>query len=158
MSSSARPKHPLRARYGSQPSTTGRRPARRQKRSEPSSRGLIAQAAELKADLVVLPETLTYYNAGATPAEVAEPIPGPSTQYFAKLAKQYGMYIVAGLFEKDQYKVYNVAVLLTPEGEIGGKYRKITLPDGEASAGVVPGHEYPIFKTKFGMLGHDGLL
>jgi predicted amidohydrolase len=63
------------------------------------------------------------------------------------------MYIVAGLFEKDQYKVYNVAVLLTPEGEIGGKYRKITLPDGEASAGVVPGHEYPIFKTRFGMLG-----
>jgi predicted amidohydrolase len=115
--------------------------------------GLIAEAAERKADLVVLPETLTYYNAGATPAEVAEPIPGPSTQYFAKLAKQYGMYIVAGLFEKDQYKVYNVAVLLTPEGELGGKYRKITLPDGEASAGVVPGHEYPIFKTKFGLLG-----
>ena len=65
---------------------------------------------------------------------------------------------MAGLFEKDAHKVYNVAVLLTPEGELGGKYRKVTLPDGEASAGVVPGHEYPIFKTKFGASGDHGLL
>jgi predicted amidohydrolase len=114
---------------------------------------LIAQAARRKADLVVLPETLTYYNAGATPVEVAEPVPGPSTRYFAELAKQHNLYIVAGLFEKDAHKVYNVAVLLTPQGEIGGKYRKTTLPDSEASAGVVPGHEFPVFKTRFGTLG-----
>lgn len=114
---------------------------------------MIEQASQLEADLVVLPETLTYYNAGATPAEVAEPVPGPSTEYFAALAKKHNMYIVAGLFEKDAHKVYNVAVLLTPEGKLGGKYRKVTLPDGEASAGVVPGQEYPIFKTRFGALG-----
>lgn len=113
----------------------------------------IEEAARQKADLVVLPETLTYYNTGLSPAEVAEPIPGPSTRYFAELAKKHNLYIVAGLFEKDAHKVYNVAVLLTPEGALGGKYRKVTLPDGEASAGVVPGHEYPIFKTKFGALG-----
>lgn len=115
--------------------------------------GLIAEAARRKADLVVLPETLTYYNAGASPAQVAEPVPGPSTGYFAKLAKEHNLYIVAGLFEKDAHKVYNVAVLLTPEGTIGGKYRKVTLPDGEASAGVVPGQDYPVFRTKFGVLG-----
>ena len=113
----------------------------------------IAEAARRKADLVVLPETLTYYNTGLTPAETAEPVPGPSTQYFAELAKQHGLYIVAGLFEKDAHRVYNVAVLLTPEGKLGGVYRKVTLPDGEASAGVMPGHEYPIFKTRFGALG-----
>ncbi len=88
-----------------------------------------------------------------TPAETAEPIPGPTTAYFAGLAKKHNLYIVAGIFEKDAYKTYNAAVLLTPDGEIGGKYRKVTLPDGEASNGVVPGHEYPVFKTRFGTLG-----
>lgn len=113
----------------------------------------IEQAARLKADLVVLPETLTYYGTGLSAGEAAEPVPGPSTEYFGALAKKYGMYIVAGLFEKDAHKVYNVAVLLTPEGTLGGKYRKVTLPDGEAAQGVVPGQEYPIFKTRFGALG-----
>jgi predicted amidohydrolase len=113
----------------------------------------IEEAAKRKADLVVLGETLTYIGAGKTPAEAAEPIPGPSTDYFASLAKKHNMYIVAGLFEKDAHKVYNSAVLLTPEGKLGGKYRKVTLPDGEASAGVVPGNEYPIFETRFGKIG-----
>ncbi len=113
----------------------------------------IAEAASRKADLVVLPETLTYYGTGAAPVEVAEPVPGPSTEYFGELAKKHNLYIVAGLFEKSAHKVYNVSVLLTPEGKIGGVYRKVTLPDGEASAGVVPGNEYPIFKTRFGNLG-----
>jgi hypothetical protein len=47
----------------------------------------IADAARQKADLVVLGETLTYYGLGKSFADVAEPIPGPSTEYFAKLAK-----------------------------------------------------------------------
>jgi predicted amidohydrolase len=101
----------------------------------------------------VLPETLTYYGTGLSPVEAAEPIPGPSTEFFAKLAKQHNLYIVAGLFEKDGHKVYNVAVLLTPDGTLGGKYRKVTLPDGEAAAGIVPGQDYPIFRTRFGALG-----
>jgi predicted amidohydrolase len=113
----------------------------------------IAEAGRRKADLVVLPETLTYYGTGLKPVDVAEPIPGPSTEYFAALAKQHNLYIVAGLFEKSGHKVYNVAVLLTPEGKLGGLYRKVALPDGEASAGVVPGNEYPIFQTRFGALG-----
>lgn len=113
----------------------------------------IAEAARRKADLVVLPETLTYYGTGAAPVETAEPIPGPTTEYFAELAKKHNLYIVAGLFEKSAHKVYNSAVLLTPEGKLGGVYRKVTLPDGEASAGVVPGQEYPIFQTRFGTLG-----
>ncbi|HYZ87647.1 MAG TPA: carbon-nitrogen hydrolase family protein [Bryobacteraceae bacterium] len=113
----------------------------------------IAEAGKLKADLVVLPETLTYYGTDLKPAELAEPVPGPSSDYFAALARQHNLYIVAGLFERDAHKVYNVAVLLTPEGNIGGKYRKVALPDSEASAGVVPGQEYPVFQTRFGTLG-----
>ena len=84
---------------------------------------------------MVLPETLTYFNSGLTPAEAAETVPGPTTEYFGELAKQHNLYIVAGLFERDAYKVYNVAVLLTPDGTVGGKFRKVTLPDSEAQAG-----------------------
>jgi predicted amidohydrolase len=114
---------------------------------------LIAEAAEQKADLVVLPETLTYFGSGQTPVEVAEAVPGPSTDYFAGLAKKHNLYIVAGLYERSEHLVYNVAVLLGPDGKIGGKYRKVTLPRGEVESGVAPGEEYPVFDTRFGKLG-----
>ena len=58
---------------------------------------LIADAAKQRADLVVLPETLTYYGLRKKYAECAEPVPGPSTDYFGTLAKQHNLYIVAGL-------------------------------------------------------------
>src|SRR5207253_1935041 len=48
----------------------------------------IEEAANKKADFVVLPETLTYYDSGKSYADCAEPIPGPSSDYFANLAKQ----------------------------------------------------------------------
>jgi len=114
---------------------------------------LIAQAAAQKADLVVLPETLTYYANGKEPAAVAEPIPGPSTEYFGQLAKKHNLYIVAGLYERDEHLVYNVAVLLGPDGKLAGKYRKVTLPRNEVASGVAPGEDYPVFDTRFGKLG-----
>jgi predicted amidohydrolase len=114
---------------------------------------LIAKAAEQKADLIVLPETLTYFGSGKTPAEVAEPIPGPSSDYFAGLAKEHNTYIVAGLYEREEHLVYNVAVLLDPDGEVAGTYRKVALPRGEIESGVAPGNEYPVFRTRFGKLG-----
>jgi predicted amidohydrolase len=113
----------------------------------------IAKAAEQRADLVVLPETLTYYQTGLSYADAAEPIPGPSTDYFAALAKKHDLYIVAGLLERDQHLIYNVAILLGPDGTIAGKYRKVCLPRGEWMGGVQPGHEYPVFDTRFGKLG-----
>lgn len=114
---------------------------------------LIAEAARQKADLVVLPETLTYFGTGLMPAEVAEPVPGPSTEFFGELARKHNLHIVAGLYERSGHLVYNVAVLLNPDGTIGGKYRKVTLPDGEVEQGVTPGREYPVFQTRFGTLG-----
>jgi predicted amidohydrolase len=114
---------------------------------------LIRAAAQQRADLVVLGETLTYVNLGKTPAEVAEPIPGQATRYFGDLAHQFGLYIVAGLFERDGHLVYNSAVLLGPDGQLAGKYRKTCLPRSEVDAGVCPGHEYPVFQTRFGKVG-----
>ncbi len=113
----------------------------------------IEHAAKEKADLVVLPETLTYYGTGMSYADCAEPIPGPSTDYFGALAKKHDLYIVAGLLERDAHLVYNVAVLLGPDGKVTGKYRKVCLPRGEIEGGIMPGSEYPVFETRFGTLG-----
>ncbi|NUQ66610.1 MAG: carbon-nitrogen hydrolase family protein, partial [Pirellulales bacterium] len=102
---------------------------------------IIADAAQQRADLVVLGETLTYAgrNPAVSPAEAAEAVPGPSTEYFGELAKRHNLYIVAGLFERNEHLVYNVAVLVGPDGSLVGKYRKVTLPRGEWDNGVAPG-------------------
>jgi predicted amidohydrolase len=114
---------------------------------------LIADAAKQKADLVVLGETITYVGLGKSYAELAEPIPGPSTDFFGTLAKQHNLYIVVGLLERAEHLVYNVAVLMGPDGTVAGKYRKVCLPRGEVDGGCAPGHEYPVFDTRFGKVG-----
>ena len=114
---------------------------------------LIAEAARQKADLVVLGETLTGVGLGKPLTEFAEPIPGPSTEYFGSLAKEHNLYIVAGLIERDRHLIYNTAALLGPDGKLVGRYRKVTLPRDEVSAGFAPGSEYPVFQTRFGKIG-----
>jgi predicted amidohydrolase len=114
---------------------------------------LIAEAARQKANLIVLGETIDYVGIGMSPAELAEPIPGPCTDYFGSLARKHQVYIVAGLHERDGYLVYNVAVLLGPNGGVLGKYRKTCLPRNEVNDGVCPGSDYPVFDTPFGRVG-----
>src|SRR4051812_11085359 len=75
---------------------------------------LIEQAAQQKADLVVLGETLTYAGVGSNYADCAEPIPGPSTDYFGDLARKHNLHIVAGLIERDGHELFNVAALIAP--------------------------------------------
>jgi predicted amidohydrolase len=113
----------------------------------------IAEAARQKADLVVLGETLTFVGLGKKYHELAEPIPGPSTEYFGRLAKEHNLYLVPGLLERDGHLVYNVAVLIGPDGKVAGKYRKVCLPRGEVEGGLAPGSEYPVFSTRFGKVG-----
>jgi predicted amidohydrolase len=114
---------------------------------------LIAEAARQKADLVVLGETLTYVGLGKKYHEVAESIPGPSTDYFGRLARKHNLYIVPGLLERAGHLVYNVAVLIGPDGQVIGKYRKVCLPRSEIEGGVAPGADYPVFPTRFGTVG-----
>jgi predicted amidohydrolase len=114
---------------------------------------MISKAAEQKADFIVLPETLTIFGRGRTYAECAEPVPGPCTKYFGQLAKKHDLYIVAGLLERADHKVYNVAVLIGPDGDVVGKYRKVCLPRGEIEGGITPGNDYPVFQTRFGKVG-----
>ena len=114
---------------------------------------LIAQAAAQKADLVVLGETLTYVNLHRSFSEVAEPIPGPSTEYFGRLAKDHNLYLVAGLVERNGHQIHNTAALLGPDGQLMGTYRKTCLPRSEVEGGIMPGKDYPVFETRFGKLG-----
>ena len=113
----------------------------------------IEEAARRKADLVVLGETLTYAGVGSSYADCAEKIPGPSTDYFGELAAKHGLYIVAGLIERDRHQLFNVAVLIGPDGKVAGKYRKVCLPDGEYDKGISPGSDYPVFDTRLGRIG-----
>ncbi|HKQ38665.1 MAG TPA: carbon-nitrogen hydrolase family protein [Verrucomicrobiae bacterium] len=114
---------------------------------------LIEEAARRKADLVVLGETLTYAGVNSSYADCAESIPGASTDYFGELAKKHKLYIVPGLIERDRHQLFNVAVLIRPDGKIAGKYRKVCLPDGEYDKGMSPGSDYPVFDTRLGKIG-----
>jgi predicted amidohydrolase len=114
---------------------------------------MIAEAAKQKADLIVLGETVPYVRTKLSPAESAELIPGPTTDYFGDLAKQHSLHIAVSLYEREGHLVYNTAVLLSSEGKLLGKYRKVCLPHGEVEKGVAPGADYPVFPTKFGKVG-----
>jgi predicted amidohydrolase len=114
---------------------------------------MIAEAAKQNADLIVLGETVPYVRTKLSPAESAEPIPGPTTDYFSGLAKQHSLHIAVSLYEREGHLVYNTAVLLSSEGKLLGKYRKVCLPHGEVEKGVAPGTNYPVFDTKFGKVG-----
>ena len=65
--------------------------------------------------------------------DLAEPIPGPSTQLYGQLARKFGVVIVASLFEKRAPGLYhNTAVVLEKDGTIAGMYRKMHIPDDPA--------------------------
>lgn len=65
--------------------------------------------------------------------DLAEPIPGPSTEFFGNLAKELGVVIVTSLFEKRAAGLYhNTAVVIERDGTIAGKYRKMHIPDDPA--------------------------
>ena len=114
---------------------------------------LVAEAAGKQADLVVLPEAITVIGNGLSYLEAAAPVPGPHSDYFSSLARRYQLHVVVGLVERDRHLIFNVAVLLGPDGSLIGKYRKVALPRTEIEAGITPGDEYPVFDTALGKVG-----
>ncbi|NTV48181.1 MAG: carbon-nitrogen hydrolase [Geobacteraceae bacterium] len=95
---------------------------------------MVRQAVTSGAQLVVLQElhTSTYFCQVESPAlfDLAEPIPGPSTETLGKLAEELGVVIVASLFERRAAGLYhNTAVVLEKDGSIAGIYRKMHIPD-----------------------------
>src|SRR5574344_2604874 len=94
----------------------------------------IREAAREGAELIVLQElhnSLYFCQIESTDNfDLAEPIPGPSTARYGKLAKELGVVIVTSLFEKRAPGLYhNTAVVIEKDGSIAGKYRKMHIPD-----------------------------
>ena len=97
----------------------------------------IRECAGKGARLVVLQELHTgiyFCQAEDTRKfEMAEPIPGPSTEEFGKVAKELGIVLVTSLFERRAPGIYhNTAVVLERDGTIAGRYRKMHIPDDPA--------------------------
>ena len=94
----------------------------------------ICECAAKGAKLVVLQElhNSVYFcqTEDASLCDLAETIPGPSTEYFGDLAKRLGIVLVLSLFEKRAPGLYhNTAVVIEKDGSIAGKYRKMHIPD-----------------------------
>ena len=97
----------------------------------------IRQLAQQGAELIVLQElhnSLYFCQVESVDNfDLAEPIPGPSTEFFGNLAKELGVVIVTSLFERRAPGLYhNTAVVVEKDGSIAGKYRKMHIPDDPA--------------------------
>lgn len=95
------------------------------------------QLAEKGARLIVLQElhNSLYFcqTENVDLFDLAETIPGPSTEFFGQLARELGVVIVISLFEKRAAGLcHNTAVVMESDGSIAGKYRKMHIPDDPA--------------------------
>ena len=113
----------------------------------------VAAAGKAGADIICLGEGITVVSTERKYAEVAEPVPGPTSQALGEVAKKYNLYVVAGIYEREGTLVYNTALLIDRKGKVVGKYRKTHLPETEVSGGIIPGSTYPVFETDFGTIG-----
>jgi len=95
---------------------------------------LVRDAAARGAFVVCLPELFrTQYfcqREDAAIFDLAEPIPGPTSERMAALAKELGVVIIASLFERRAAGVYhNTAIVIDADGRLAGRYRKMHIPD-----------------------------
>ena len=99
-----------------------------------TSERLIRKAADGGAQLVVLQElhaTLYFCQTEDTDVfELAEPIPGPTSEHLSALAKELGIVLVGSIFERRMNGVYhNTSVVFETDGSLAGIYRKMHIPD-----------------------------
>ena len=97
----------------------------------------ITNLAQRGAELVILQElhNSLYFcqTEDVNKFDLAETIPGPSTDFYGELARELGIVIVTSLFEKRAPGLYhNTAVVIEKDGSIAGKYRKMHIPDDPA--------------------------
>ncbi len=100
---------------------------------------LVTEAAQQGAELVALPEYVNFLGPRELHDANAEPIPGPTTERFAALARRLGIYLLGGsILERSEIpgKFYNTSVLFAPDGSILAIYRKIHLFDVDLTGNV----------------------
>jgi N-carbamoylputrescine amidase len=121
----------------------------------------IERAAKKGANVICLPELFRsqYFCQKEDIANfnLAETIPGPSTDAISKVCKKLGVVVVASLFEKRASGIYhNTTAIINDEGKIEGIYRKMHIPDDpsyyEKFYFTIGDLGYKAFKTKFGKI------
>lgn len=124
---------------------------------------LLDEAAEGGADLAALPEVWTYMGSARHHREVAEPVPGATSEWLADTARRRSMWILGGsiLEAGDDGAVFNTSLLFDRNGEPAARYRKIHLfdvdlpgqPPIRESFTYTPGEEIVTAETEFGRAG-----
>lgn len=123
---------------------------------------LLGKAAQQGAEIVCLPELFRspYFCQTEDPEvfNLAEPIPGPTTEALAKAAKHHGIVIIGSLFERRAAGIYhNTAVIIDADGQLAGMYRKMHIPDDPLyyeKYYFTPGDlGFKAFDTHFGRIG-----
>lgn len=116
------------------------------------ARGMIGEAAGRGCQVVVLPECLDCGWTWPGARELARPIPGDRSDVICEEAERNGLYVVAGLTEADDDRVYNAAILVSPDGEILWKHRKINELE-IAHDLYATGDRLGVVRTPLGVLG-----
>lgn len=119
----------------------------------------VTKAGKQKADLIIFPElSLTGYTMRDRTYELAEAIPGPSSEKMEVLAKKNSMHIIYGMIERSEKAnavIHNTAVLVSPDGTVGC-YRKMHLPTHsifEEKRYFRQGYDAPVYSTSIGRIG-----
>jgi predicted amidohydrolase len=102
---------------------------------------------------VSLPEGTSANDPGITAARAkilaaAESVPGPATDRFANLAQELGVWLVFGIDENRDERLFNTAVLMDPHGQIIGKYSKVHLQNWMLASGVNHGDDFPVWEIE----------
>jgi predicted amidohydrolase len=113
----------------------------------------VDRARDMSVDLVCFPETVFYGWVNPEAHTRAQPIPGEDSDILCEMAREQGVYICAGLEEKDGDKLYDSALLIDSAGQILLKHRKIILLSELMTPPYAPGHEVKIAETEFGKIG-----
>ncbi len=111
--------------------------------------------SEEKTDLIVFPELATTgVENGVNFNRMAERVPGHQFNVLATKAADFSTHVVFGLPTKEKVEsiFYNAAVVIGPDGDLMGEYRKVHLK-GEERLSFRPGYRFPVFDTGFGTIG-----
>jgi predicted amidohydrolase len=112
-------------------------------------------ATEQKVDLIVFPELCTTgYECGVRFVDFAQRVPGPSSNLIAQRASDFGVHVAFGIAAKEKVEsvLYNAAVMVGPDGDMVGDYRKVHLK-GEERLAFRAGFKFPLLETDFGNVG-----
>jgi predicted amidohydrolase len=114
-------------------------------------------ARAIKADIVCLPEMCAIVgvpksNYGSY-MDIAEETPsGSCCELLSSKAREYKMYVLAGVIERQGDNLFNTALIFGRDGELVGKYAKTHLTFGELQEGISCGSNYPVFDLDFGRI------